>query len=976
MKYFTVLTCIFTSICSYSQQDNYAANQYKTSFLDLSNGLISNSINYCIKDHKEFLWVATDDGVTRCSGKNSIHFNSTTHPFLKDQKINKLVVIDSVLFAASTNELYAINANTLQLTKVVLNAKYGELKDIAVSKSNELLVATESCHLIKYNHRLKKMKLIFFKVSQLQSICVDDNGFVLIAAVPISTKLIPRGEILKYNIASNKIIKSYSKIGFLYYTKLRNIGVKGIFINAENGLLKYNQHKDDFQLVDTTIGIVRDVVGLNDGIAYFNSATTMFSYNESTREKKEIPYSKFGEIKALYVDVYGDFYVSTRQGVMVAKKNQRFEVFKESPTTNTKNKVRRSIIEDTVNNRIFFFTYGGVDIYNTRLNKYEKSIHTFQNAYDAFQDNDSIWISTEGYGVYQLNTKTLSVKKLFTNNKIDGYRNFAAIKKDDTRSSTLLLGSYEGLFQQSTLTGDIKLIPLQYNGVDYSKVLISAIIRRNKLEWWLCTEKGLLVLNNNYQVIKRYGVDEEGAFNLPTNNVNTVLCNENGYYVGLDNDLFFLPINGAPGQSIFFSQFGSCDKVIAINKDKNNRIWFATYNGIYAYDIQLNKLRVFHAPQYINTNEFNRKANLLTKDGLLYYGSIAEYIQFNPLTYTFTNKAYPFSFNSIKLIDGKKNIISYDLLMGQEVILPNYNSSAVITFKYQDYLNVDLVKYYYKVEGLYNEWINLDDKTSLELISLPSGKWKVDLKAVDQENMITTTLYLFLTVPTVFYKTIWFYLLILLGISILFYIFYKLRINNLEQQIAYRIDLANDLHDSVGTAVTKTIFAAESLLKEIEVKDKRLIQIAEYGRQVSSSFRDALWSADARTDKIENLVDRIAEIGLTATDDTKFYFVMEKFKLPPDLHINLKIKRTILMIVREAINNVLKHSTGDTIKIILLYEHKKMKIEIIDNGQGAFSKINNTHGMGILSMKTRTKRIQADIKFFEDEFGFHILLTI
>jgi signal transduction histidine kinase len=71
------------------------------------------------------------------------------------------------------------------------------------------------------------------------------------------------------------------------------------------------------------------------------------------------------------------------------------------------------------------------------------------------------------------------------------------------------------------------------------------------------------------------------------------------------------------------------------------------------------------------------------------------------------------------------------------------------------------------------------------------------------------------------------------------------------------------------------------------------------------------------------------------------------------------LKIVIFRIVQEAMNNVVKHSTADKVRLRLTKSDGALDLEIEDNGPGfdlseAFSSDSATKGFGLASMKERT----------------------
>jgi ligand-binding sensor domain-containing protein len=79
--------CLILALNNVSSQ-NYQSNQFP---YNISDGLPHNEINEIIKDKSGFVWIATENGLSRYDGYNFVNFNSTTHPdIFKDNRIKSI----------------------------------------------------------------------------------------------------------------------------------------------------------------------------------------------------------------------------------------------------------------------------------------------------------------------------------------------------------------------------------------------------------------------------------------------------------------------------------------------------------------------------------------------------------------------------------------------------------------------------------------------------------------------------------------------------------------------------------------------------------------------------------------------------------------------------------------------------------------------------------------------------------------------
>ena len=75
----------------------------------------------------------------------------------------------------------------------------------------------------------------------------------------------------------------------------------------------------------------------------------------------------------------------------------------------------------------------------------------------------------------------------------------------------------------------------------------------------------------------------------------------------------------------------------------------------------------------------------------------------------------------------------------------------------------------------------------------------------------------------------------------------------------------------------------------------------------------------------------------------------------------METRQHIYLIMKEAINNLVKYSNCTKAAIRVKHDPGHLQIEIVDNGKG-FNEQNIQLGNGIISMKKRAEAIQAQIK--------------
>nr|MCR5521718.1 hypothetical protein [Lachnospiraceae bacterium] len=84
-----------------------------------------------------------------------------------------------------------------------------------------------------------------------------------------------------------------------------------------------------------------------------------------------------------------------------------------------------------------------------------------------------------------------------------------------------------------------------------------------------------------------------------------------------------------------------------------------------------------------------------------------------------------------------------------------------------------------------------------------------------------------------------------------------------------------------------------------------------------------------------------------------------------------EIKYAFIAIAREAVNNSMKHSSGDEISVSVREHPGYWRLEIADNGQGH---VTRGKGIGLEGMDERARTIGAILRI-DDSNGFKVIVT-
>jgi signal transduction histidine kinase len=77
----------------------------------------------------------------------------------------------------------------------------------------------------------------------------------------------------------------------------------------------------------------------------------------------------------------------------------------------------------------------------------------------------------------------------------------------------------------------------------------------------------------------------------------------------------------------------------------------------------------------------------------------------------------------------------------------------------------------------------------------------------------------------------------------------------------------------------------------------------------------------------------------------------------PNADVSGVKRRNIFLVLKESINNVMKHAKATLVEINIRFENEQMLVEIVDNGKGIDPEKLNQFGNGLKNMQRRMESI-------------------
>jgi signal transduction histidine kinase len=277
--------------------------------------------------------------------------------------------------------------------------------------------------------------------------------------------------------------------------------------------------------------------------------------------------------------------------------------------------------------------------------------------------------------------------------------------------------------------------------------------------------------------------------------------------------------------------------------------------------------------------------------------------------------------------------------------------------------------FYYWLEGLDDIWTNVGARRVAYFTHLPPGNYTLHIKAETPQGTpsISSAAISFSIEPYLYQKT-WFRIIlgILLIGSIVGAVRYislkklKAKLEKIEAQAALereRIRISKDMHDELGAELTKigllSEIAKNNFVKNGQSLENDLAKIISASRDVAISMDEIVWAVNPKNDKVDKLCGYIAGYVQEYLSLTEIASTLRMPENIPDAYISAETRHNIFLVVKEAVNNIVKHSKATEVILEISFTEKYMDILISDNGVGIGDPVDE-FGNGLINMRKRT----------------------
>jgi len=485
--------------------------------------------------------------------------------------------------------------------------------------------------------------------------------------------------------------------------------------------------------------------------------------------------------------------------------------------------------------------------------------------------------------------------------------------------------------------------------------IVKKIFQDSSGRLWVLSDFGIDVIEKDFSKVSYLNIKNPVSGN-PLR-LYFDICEVNGRFWLANYSLGIVEIDAAGKVfQVLNSANGLCnDGVYKIFRVDRDNLMVTSNNGLSVYNLSTSSFTNYYEEDGLHSSAFDENCGI-ESGGKIYAGGLNGFTIIDPKMLIIDRHPPKLYFTDIRIDSKLASTVSRNLNIS-ELLVPDDALQTTISFTGLHYNNSKRVQYRYKIEELNDDWIDLGTRNFINIIGINPGRYHLSVES-SNENGIWTTAPIRLSMIFVpkWYQTLWFEVLMILSLCSVLYSIYRYRIEQVKIQHRIRRDIANDLHDDLGSSLN-SIKIFTHLAIEKKQNQSYLNEIETLITGMTAGLRDMLWVLEDSQDNIDVLMERIKNFVLPLAHANGIKF--ETYVDPgiKNQHLSKIEKRNLLLIAKEAINNCFKYSKCSNISVVIKPDHhNRLSFAITDDGIG-FQVSSKPTGYGLGNMQHRAEQI-------------------
>ena len=904
---------------------------------------------------------------------------------------------NGLIWMTTGDGLHCFDGRTFRVFRVPANSGYTHSDNVMrnVAETNrELLTLSSSSSLLRFNTSTGKFNTIFRedgsypvlfdqRVQNKPAAWINELKFCLIEA----EKVVPKT--LRFNRA-NKIPTNLSPL-----TAVSFYGKELLLCCDEGLIIIHTNHTASGSGFDATwmpVNGYQSAASDNHGKIYILASGTLFQYLGAGKLKKMVETS-LRDKRDLFIDSKNNFWLTSRVKTDQYKLSDHilFEMkfnYYEGKKLETLTPRIISVYEDNHHNLWLGTDGDGVLLYAPNQVHFLRTDLGFTRCLTWF--GNALWAGTYHNGLWRVSQGLDTAHRMGALNDSDVYyldlkvdnrnRLWAAsrqgLKVLDHQGKTLLTHEFNCQSAKLLILSNDTVVCfcnhqmyLYHSGnepacISSGKFIPVLCYLETDNGWWIGNQYGL------YRVPKIDGFNKGGVFTekkqVSSNAVYALIMHQGQIWAATGNGIQIFNRDGTISTLPHSIKEIHNEVIYALLPDDVGQVWFSGNQGLGCFNLKQDFIVPFNTRNNLQSLEFNYNAACKAPNGMLYFGGIRGINGFDPTWFRAKKEDQPVRLISLSVSDTSfsEGIPPLNATIPLSRKAPHISGMVFCS----DYTYAGSQAFSFFLEGYQKDWGKPSLDASFNYRDLPPGKYRLWVKYADTwQNWSNPVALITVALHPPFWKTIWFQLILFFTVIIITSLVvrrintirYARRIRSLEQQNAVekeRLRISKDMHDDLGASLTRISILSELAKKQNldPVKYRQIIeQISDISGGVVDDMSEIIWAMNPRNDTLDSFSSHIRQYASSFLESAAIHGHFIFPDLVPARPMSSELRRNLFLTIKEALNNIVKHSGTKEVNIKLILEDQMLRMMITDHGTGFTIEKTEGRGNGLINMRKR-----------------------
>jgi signal transduction histidine kinase/ligand-binding sensor domain-containing protein len=396
----------------------------------------------------------------------------------------------------------------------------------------------------------------------------------------------------------------------------------------------------------------------------------------------------------------------------------------------------------------------------------------------------------------------------------------------------------------------------------------------------------------------------------------------------------------------------SSDNVTSVTEDRWGRIYVGTQAGVDRLDPQNDRIKHFTTADGLAQNEV--KNAYRDRQDRLWFGTLQGLSRLVPEPDA-EPRAPRVRISGVRVAGRMRPLSALGESQVTGVVLEPDANQLQIEFASIGLAAGEILRYQYRL-GDDRAWSAPTRERSVQFAGLPAGRHRFLVRAVNADGLPSQEpAAVSFRVRAPVWRRWWF----LSGAAalggLLAYAFFRYRVNALVEVERVRTAIATDLHDDIGSSLSKIAILSEVARREegASTAGGRLVTIADISRELVDSMSDIVWAVNPRRDSLRDLSQRMrsfaAEMFSAMGVELSFQGPDPEGRVP----LGAELRRQAFLIFKEAVSNAARHAQCRRVDVSLRIDDDELTLAVADDGQGFDNADGDGHGLDTMAARAR-----------------------